>query len=70
MDKVDQLGLHLQKFGANLKLVAEQVGKLSHQIPVLLVVAKILVEKGIVTQEEIDAEFQLPEDAERLPSSL
>ena len=63
MNKVDQLGLQLQKFAGNLHLVATQLGKTAQHVAVLFAVVQVLYDKEIITKEEVSAKLQLPEDA-------
>ena len=63
MNKVDQLGLQLQKFAGNLNLIAIQLGKTVQHVAVLFAVVQVLYDKEIITKEEVSAKLQLPEDA-------
>ena len=62
MNKVDQLGLQLQKFGANIKGVAELTLKTAQHVAILFAALKVLKDKGYLTDEEIQAELQPKEE--------
>ena len=70
MNKVDQLGLHLQKFGAGLKLMASQISKTSQQVAVLLCAVDVLYDKGLITIDEVRGKIDERENTEQRDTNV
>jgi hypothetical protein len=55
---LQQLGIQMQKFGGGLQAIALQLDSAHRHLTILFAVVRILKDKDIITDEEIEAKLQ------------